>query len=164
MLFDRFKQVKAFVFVLDGALADGKIWLTERGERLRRLDRKDDYAIQLALQRNYPIAVISDGHALGIRKGMEEIGVQDLFSGRGDQRTGLLDWLSRRKVAAGDMLYMGSDMPDVDCMRIAGLPACSADAVEEIKASATYISSCKGGDGAVRDVIEKVMKLQGTWV
>ncbi len=164
MLFDRFKQVKAFVFAVDGVLADGGGWLTEEGERLYRFHSKDEYAIRLAIKRNYPIAIVGDANPIGIKRRMEGMGVKNLFFGAEDKRAVLRDWLSRQKLAAGEVLFMGNDIPDWECMKVVGLPTCPGDAVTEIKALAAYVSFCNGGDGAVRDVIEKVTKLQGTWI
>jgi 3-deoxy-D-manno-octulosonate 8-phosphate phosphatase (KDO 8-P phosphatase) len=58
---------------------------------------------------------------------------------------------------------MGDDIPDLGCMKIVGLPCCPADAVHEIRAISQYISPISGGNGCVRDIIEKVMKLNGDW-
>lgn len=163
MLFDRFKRVKAFVFTVDGVLTDGTFWLTTAGEQLRRFHSKDRYAIQIALQRNYPIAVTGIGNAKGIVEKMEEMGIQGIFFDKGGNKAVWNDWLAGVGLAAEDILFMGADIPDVSRMKNAGFPTCPADAAEEVKTVASYISFCKGGEGAVRDVIEKVMKLQGTW-
>ena len=63
-----------------------------------------------------------------------------------------------------NILYMGDDIPDLEVMQYCGLACCPADAVSEIKSISKYISPLKGGEGCVRDVIEKVMKLQGKWI
>ncbi|MBK1439022.1 HAD-IIIA family hydrolase [Parapedobacter sp. ISTM3] len=163
MLFDRFKQVKAFVFDVDGVLSDGNVLVTEHGEQLRSFNIKDGYAMQLAVKKKYPIAVITGGKSLGVKKRLAGLGITDVFLGVDDKSAVFHDWLSSLGLSPADVLYMGDDIPDLANMRIAGLPACPADAVEEIKAVAAYISFRNGGTGAVRDVMEKVMKLQGTW-
>ncbi|WP_353126517.1 KdsC family phosphatase [Parapedobacter pyrenivorans] len=164
MLFDRLKRVKAFMFAVDGVLTDGKIWLTPDGEQLHRLDSRDDYALQLAIKRDYPIALVSAGNPQGIKRRLELSGGVDLFFGVDDKKAVLHDWLSHTGLTAGDMLYMGSDIPDLAGMQLAGFATCPADAATEVRAVAAYISFCRGGDGAVRDVVEKVMKLQDTWL
>lgn len=163
MLFDKFKRVKAFVFDVDGVLSDGNILMTEQGEQLRSFNIKDGYALQLAIRKGYPIAIITGGKSLGVVKRMEGLGISDVFIGVDDKRAVLHDWLSRSSLKPDDVLYMGDDIPDLENMKLVGLPTCPADAMEEIKAVAAYISFRNGGTGAVRDVIEKVMKLQGTW-
>ncbi|WP_257669048.1 KdsC family phosphatase [Parapedobacter tibetensis] len=163
MLFEKFKQVRAFVFDVDGVLSDGSILVTEQGEQLRTFNTRDGYAIQLAVKKGYPIAVITGGRSLGVKLRMEGLGIKDIYIGIDDKSAVLHDWLSHNEMTADDILYMGDDIPDLENMKIAGLAACPADAVEEIKAVAAYISFRNGGAGAVRDVIEKVMKLQRTW-
>ncbi len=73
-------------------------------------------------------------------------------------------YLEDKHVLPASVLFMGDDIPDLEAMKMAGLPVCPADAVEEIKAVSAYISPNAGGKGAVRDVIEKVLKVQGKWM
>lgn len=164
MLFDRLKRVKAFIFTVDGVLTDGKIWLMPNGEPLYRIHSMDRYALQLALQRDYPVAVVGSRIASGIKLTMETIGIRNVFYGVNDKRAIWRDWLTTLGLQLADVLYMGADMPDVGNMADVGLATCPANAAEEIKTLASYISFREGGDGAVRDVIEKVMKLQHTWI
>jgi len=163
MFFDKFKQVKAFVFDVDGVLSDGKILVTEQGDQLRAFSIRDGYALQLAVKRGYPIAAITGGRSMGVKKRLEGLGITDVFLSVNDQYTVFQAWLAKHGLAEADVLCMGDDIPDLEIMRAVGLPTCPADAVEEVKAISSYISVRKGGDGAVRDVIEKVMKLQQTW-
>jgi len=163
MLFDQLKQIKAFVFDVDGVFSDGSILVTEQGEQLRIFNTKDGYAVQLAVKKGYPMAVITGGKSEGVKKRMQGLGIKDIYLNVHDKRAVLRDWLSENQLTLADILYMGDDIPDLENMKVAGFPACPADAVEEIKAVSTYISPKNGGAGAVRDVIEKVMKLQGSW-
>ncbi|WP_257658942.1 KdsC family phosphatase [Parapedobacter lycopersici] len=162
-LFDQLKRVKAFVFDVDGVLSDGSVLVTEQGEQLRTFHTRDGYAIQLAVKRGYPIAVITGGRSLGVQKRMEGLGITDVYLDVHDKSAVLRDWLSGNQLTLADILYMGDDIPDLENMKVTGFPACPADAAEEIKAISVYISPKKGGAGAARDVIEKVMKLHGTW-
>lgn len=163
MPFDQFKRVRAFVFDVDGVFSDGSILVTESGDQLRKFNVRDGYAAQLAVKKGYPIAVITGGKSIGVQRRMNGLGIKDVYLGVNDKSTVLHDWLSGNQLTLADILYMGDDIPDLKSMKIAGFPACPSDAVEEIKAVSIYISPRKGGAGAVRDVIEKVMKLQGTW-
>ncbi|HWK99609.1 MAG TPA: HAD hydrolase family protein [Parapedobacter sp.] len=159
MLFDRYKQVKAFVFAIDGVCTDGRVWISEQGERWCALHGRDRYAMQLAA-RHYPIALIGDEPSPGVELWMEELAITDIFVHPGDKTSVLRDWMSGNGIDAAQVLCMGSGVPDLASMALAGLGVCPADAAEEVKATAAYISHCNGGCGAVRDVIEKVMKLQ----
>ena len=81
-----------------------------------------------------------------------------------DKLSTYLSWLEKIGISEDQVLYMGDDTPDLNILkRPKLLSTCPADAIPEIQSVVKYVSSCKGGQGAVRDVIEKVMKLQGKW-
>jgi 3-deoxy-D-manno-octulosonate 8-phosphate phosphatase (KDO 8-P phosphatase) len=80
-----------------------------------------------------------------------------------DKSSVLKQFMKTNQLPGSAVLYMGDDIPDLQVMQLAGLPCCPADAVQEIREIAVYISHLKGGDGCGRDVIEKVMKLRGDW-
>ncbi|MGV3763267.1 KdsC family phosphatase [Parapedobacter sp.] len=163
VLFDRFKQVKAFLFAVDGVCTDGGIWMAD-GERLYgRIHSRDYYALRVATAHGYPIAIVGEREGTGMMGFMKEIGINDVFLNESDKSTVLRDWMAVKGLAGAQVLYMGSDIPDLRPMEIAGFGACPIDAVEDVKEVATYVSHCRGGGGAVRDVVEKVMKLHGTW-
>jgi len=163
MLFEQLRRVKAFVFDVDGVLTDGRLLVTEQGEQLRTFNIKDGYALQLAVKRGYPVAVITGGGSMGVRKRLEGLGVTEVFLDVKNKASVLREWASAKSLFLEEVLYMGDDLPDLENMKLAGIPVCPADAVEEIKALAAYVSVKEGGAGAVRDVIEKVMKIQNTW-
>ncbi len=163
MLFDKFKHVKAFVFAVDGALTDGGVWMSPIGEQWRVFNSRDGYAIRQAIQRGYPIAFVNSGDERCVKAWMNSIGCEDGYRFIGDKKSAMDDWLSYKGVDLTGVLYMGADLGDLDKMDAIGFPTCPSDATEEVKAVAGYISSSKGGSGAVRDVIEKTLKLQGKW-
>ena len=163
VLFNQFKQVQAFVLDVDGVLTNGEVLVTESGEQLRSFSIKDGYAIQLAVKQGYPIAVITGGKSLGVKYRLEGLGIQDIFINI-SQKTEILDrWMQDKQIQPEHVLYMGDDIPDIQAMSKVGFACCPADAVDEIKSIAQYISPIRGGKGAVRDVIEKVLRLQNKW-
>jgi len=137
--------------------------VTEEGEQLRSFYIKDGYALQLAVKQGYPIAVITGGKSLGVKFRLEGLGIKDVFIDISNKTLVLEQWMKQNHIHAEDILYMGDDIPDIHAMEMVGLASCPADAVEDIKAISHYISSKKGGKGAVRDIIEKVLRLQDKW-
>ncbi len=162
ILFDRFKQVKAFIFAVDGVCADGKVWVSAHGEPWSAFHHRDRYALHSAAQ-HYPVALVGNGYAPGSAQCLQGLNLADLLLATGDKKAVLGDWMSDRGVEAENVLCMGGDVTDLDALMVAGFGTCPADAADDVKAMAAYISPFNGGSGAVRDVIEKVMKLQGTW-
>lgn len=162
----QFKQIKTFIFDIDGVLTDGGVSLLASGERFRTVFIRDTYAIEQALKAGFRVGIISAANADGLRSWLTSINVKDVFmGGPSDQKVNAyLGYIARDGLNESETLYMGDDLPDYPILnRSAVLSTCPADAVDEVKAVCQYISPNAGGQGAVRDVIEQVMKAQGKW-
>jgi 3-deoxy-D-manno-octulosonate 8-phosphate phosphatase (KDO 8-P phosphatase) len=160
---EMFEPIKVFVFDADGVLTDGTLLATEEGHLLRRMNIKDGYALQLAVKKGYKVWVISGGKSEAVRIRLNKLGVMDVHIGVESKKELLLEIAEASKTEMKNVLYMGDDIPDYAAMQLCGLPCCPNDAVPEIRGVAKYISPLNGGDGCVRDVIEKVLKLNGDW-
>lgn len=162
-ILELFKPVQTFIFDVDGVLTDGTLQLLENGELSRKMHIKDGYALQLAVKAGYHVAVISGGNSSQVKKRLQGLGIKDIFLGVRDKKEILEAYLSENKLSSSHVLYMGDDIPDYEAMQTAELRTCPADASPEIKAICQYVSPVDGGQGCVRDVVEKVMKLRGDW-
>lgn len=162
-MLEKLHHIKAFVFDVDGVLTDSTVHVTEAGEQLRRFNIKDGYALQLAVKRGYPVAVISGARSKGVLARMQGLGVQHVHLAIEDKMEIFGSFIRDYQLSPEEIVYMGDDIPDLPVMKLVGLPVCPADAVEEIKAVSKYVSPRNGGFGCVRDIIEKVLKVQGKW-
>lgn len=165
-MIERFKQIKTFIFDVDGVFTDGSVNALASGEMYRTFHIKDGYAIEKAIQHGYRVAVVSAGNQDGVRKRLAFLGIKDVFmGGPTDQKVNAyLGYLNRDGLNEAEVLYMGDDLPDYAILkREVPLSTCPADAADEIQAICDYISPKPGGRGAIRDVIEQVMKAQGVW-
>jgi 3-deoxy-D-manno-octulosonate 8-phosphate phosphatase (KDO 8-P phosphatase) len=160
---DQLKQIRHFVFDVDGVLTDGKILALESGEQSRSFLVKDGYAIECALKAGYGISIISGGNQEGVYKRLLFLRIPNIYLGVKDKVATFKTLCVEQQIDPQSVLYMGDDLPDIEVMHQVGLPTCPADAVPEIKAISSYISAINGGEGCVRDVIEKVMREQQTW-
>jgi len=161
---EKLKDVNTFVFDYDGVLTDGTMIITESGEALRTANVKDGYALQLAVKKGYRIVVISGGFSQSMLRRCENLNIKDVFLGVNKKIEVFDRYIASHGIELEHVLFMGDDIPDLEIMKKAGVPTCPADAVEEIKKAAIYISHQSGGHGCVRDVIEQVMKVQGKWL
>jgi 3-deoxy-D-manno-octulosonate 8-phosphate phosphatase (KDO 8-P phosphatase) len=148
----------------DGVLTEGTIYLTADGEALRTAYVKDGYAMQLAIKKGFRIVVISGGYSDSMKFRLEKLGLADIYLGVDDKMARYEEIIKSYNLKSEEVLYMGDDIPDLSPMKAAGVAACPADAVPEIREVADYISDKPGGRGCVRDVIEQVMKVQGIWM
>jgi 3-deoxy-D-manno-octulosonate 8-phosphate phosphatase (KDO 8-P phosphatase) len=158
-----FKSIKTFVFDVDGVLTDGNILVLANGEQARQMNIKDGYALQLAIKKGYRVVVISGGTSIAVKERLNKLGVTDVFLPVENKKEKLLQYVQEQGLKWEETLFMGDDMPDLAAIQLTGLPCCPADAVTEIKQVSKYISPFNGGKGCVRDVIEKVLKLNGDW-
>jgi 3-deoxy-D-manno-octulosonate 8-phosphate phosphatase (KDO 8-P phosphatase) len=165
-LTDRFKRITTFIFDIDGVMTDGSVIALETGEQPRIFNVRDGYGINRAVKMGYRVAIISAQSQLGVRKRLEYLGVSDIFIGTSpDGKLPVFKkYLSETNLTEDEIVFMGDDLPDYEVMRTNVLAACPADSAAEILAIADYISPKNGGRGAVRDLIEQVMKAQGKWM
>lgn len=158
-----FKSITTFIFDVDGVMTDGSIQLLENGELSRTMNIRDGYALQHAIKKGYHVAIISGGNSRQVKTRLKGLGVADIYLGVSNKKDKMEDYLLVNTLSKENVLYMGDDMPDYDALQLSGLPSCPSDAAEEIKSICHYISPFKGGNGCVRDVIEKVLKINGDW-
>ncbi|WP_431158172.1 KdsC family phosphatase [Winogradskyella poriferorum] len=157
------ENITTFIFDVDGVLTDGTITVTTNGEMLRRMNIKDGFALKTAVDQGFNVCIISGGSNEGVRKRLRGLGITDIYLGAHHKVDQLDEYLDIYNIKPEQVLYMGDDIPDLPVMKIIGLPCCPQDAVPEIKAVSKYISHKNGGKGAVRDVIEQVLKVHGKW-
>ncbi|MBM3403473.1 MAG: 3-deoxy-D-manno-octulosonate 8-phosphate phosphatase [Bacteroidetes bacterium] len=158
------KHVTTFIFDYDGVMTNGSVLMLSDGEALRMGNVRDGYALQLALRKGYRVAVISGGKSESMYKRLHMLKIKDVFLGITNKLEVFRTYLADHGLKNEQVLYMGDDIPDYEVMLEAGVPVCPADAAEEIKSIASYISGKEGGKGCVRDVIEQVLKIHGNWM
>jgi 3-deoxy-D-manno-octulosonate 8-phosphate phosphatase (KDO 8-P phosphatase) len=162
-LIPQFKNIKAFVFDIDGVLTSGQVMVTEEGHMLRSVHIKDGFAIQHAVKSGYIVAIISGGKSEGMRLRFEGLGVSYIYMGQSEKLTAFHDFQQKVGLEEIEMAYMGDDLPDLPVMRKVGLSCCPKDACQDVLQEAQFISQVKGGMGCARDLIERVMRIQETW-
>lgn len=162
-ILELFKPVTAFVFDVDGVLTDGTVLVLDGGLQARRMNIKDGFALQMALKKGYRVKIISGGNSPEVQDRLEKLGVKDVSMSVLDKKKLLTDYITGKKLKKEQVLYMGDDLPDIPALQCVGLACCPADAVNEVKEVAQYISPFKGGEACVRDVIEKVLRLNDHW-
>ena len=161
---EQLKNITTFVFDYDGVMTSGDVLVDGNGVPLRSSDVKDGYALQLAARLSYNIAVITGGYSISIEKRMQMLGVKDVFVRSANKVEVLQKYMETNNLKPEEIIYMGDDLPDYPVMKMVGLPVCPADAASEIKDISLYISNRNGGKGAVRDIIEQVLKAQDKWM
>ncbi len=158
------KKIRGLAFDVDGVLSPSTIPMNSEGEPLRMVNIKDGYALQFAVKKGLKIAIITGGKTDSVRKRCESLGIRDIYLGVSKKLPVFEEWMNKEGLLPEETLYMGDDIPDLDCMKLSGLPCCPADACMEARAAAKYVSRFDGGYGCGRDVLEQILKAQGHWL
>lgn len=162
-LLSDFKKITTFVFDIDGVLTDGTLLVLGDQLLARQMHVKDGFGLQMAIKKGYNLFIISGGDSHEVKTRLEKLGIKNIHLSVGDKQALIASLLEKKKITWEQVLYMGDDMPDIPSLKKAGMPCCPADAVNEVKSTVKYISPIKGGWGCARDVIEKVLKVNGHW-
>jgi 3-deoxy-D-manno-octulosonate 8-phosphate phosphatase (KDO 8-P phosphatase) len=163
-LFDKMRAIRAFFFDIDGVFTDNSLLVTESGDILRTMNVRDGQAVKWAIRQGFQMVVITGGRSEGVYKRLTALGIREIYSGVEDKKSVFQAVLQRLDLRTESVCYMGDDLPDLPVLRKAGLACAPADAVPEVLAVADYVSPLKGGQGCVRDLLEKVLKMQDKWV
>ncbi len=160
---ETFTSVEMFIFDVDGVFTNSQVLVLEDGKLLRKMNIKDGLAVKKAVGQGYRIAIVSGGKSEGMRHRFKDLGITELHFGVTDKLKVYEELIRTYDQDPGKILYMGDDVTDYPVLRRVGLPTCPNDAVSDVMGIAQYVSPKAGGEGCVRDVIEKTLRLQGKW-
>ncbi|HCN11069.1 MAG TPA: 3-deoxy-D-manno-octulosonate 8-phosphate phosphatase, partial [Chryseobacterium sp.] len=148
----------------DGVFSDGSGYLMADKSMCRVMNDHDGYAVVKAIKNDYKICVITGGDDPMVRNRIHYLGITDYYAKISNKLEKFEEFKEKYNLKNEEILTMGDDLPDISMMKISGISACPENSVPEVKAISDYICPIQGGKGAVRDVIEQVMKVQGKWI
>ncbi|MFI3332531.1 MAG: HAD hydrolase family protein [Rikenellaceae bacterium] len=154
---------EAIILDVDGVLTDGGIIPLIDGDFIRKYNAKDGYALAYAVKEGYKICIISGGRGASLLNRIKALGIEYYYIDCMDKIAAINDFCAKTGVNLDHAVYMGDDIPDLDCMKLVGIPVAPADAASEAIEAARYVSEYKGGCGCVRDIIEQVLRAKGDW-
>jgi len=160
---EHFQDISTFVFDVDGVLTDGSVLLLDNGLQARTMNVKDGLALQMALKNGYNVVIVSGGSSAPVIQRLQYLGLTEINLGLEDKLKFMETYVEQNNLKWNQILFMADDLPDIPVLEKVGLPCCPADAAIEVRTISKYISSVDGGHGCVRDVIEKVLKLNNHW-
>ncbi len=148
---------------VDGVLTDGRIILDDKGTEYKFFDVKDGHIIHVALNMGIKIAWISGRYSLVTQKRAEQLNIDDLFQNQHIKLESLKIIKDKYSLEYKNIAYIGDDLIDIPPMVLCGFSAAPSDAVEDVKKVANYVSSYRGGRGAIRDILEFMLKKMDLW-
>lgn len=156
-------RLKYLIIDIDGTLTDGGIYYDEHGNELKKFCTKDGSGMVMVKAAGIKPIVITGRESAATTRRMKELGIETFYQKINDKVTWLKAWMLEKNVKKDEIGYIGDDLNDLAPMKLCGFIACPADAIEEVKELANYISKENGGHGVVRDVIRKLLIEEGLW-
>ena len=160
---ERAKNVKMVIFDVDGVLTDGGIYIGEKGELFKPFFCRDGLGIRLAKECGLGLAIITGKKSAQVEYRAKELGFDAVFQGSLDKRDDYRKLKERFNLSDEDIAFIGDDLIDLPIMTKVELAAAVRDAVPEVKSRAHVVADFDGGHGAVREIIEFILKEQGKW-
>ncbi|QES87801.1 KdsC family phosphatase [Rhizosphaericola mali] len=157
------EKIKVFVFDVDGVLTEGSLILLPDGTQARVMNVKDGFGLQEALNMGFEIVIISKGNSPEVTKRLNLLGVKHVYMQEHNKIKRLEDVLDSLGYTFENAIYIGDDIPDIECIKTVGYSACPLDAVEEVQDAVDFIIPVLGGRGVARHIIKKVLTAQGKW-
>ncbi|HEY0590684.1 MAG TPA: HAD family hydrolase [Thermoanaerobaculia bacterium] len=157
------QQIRMIVSDLDGVWTDGRIIYTGDARETKEFNVRDGLGVKLAQSAGIMIAVLTSRHSKAVERRCRELGISGLVQGASDKAIELERMVEACGLTPEQVLYIGDDLPDLAPMRIAGLAAAPADAVAEVLAIADWKLERNGGAGAVRELVERLLRERGEW-
>lgn len=160
---ERCARITMLVLDVDGVLTDGRIAYTDQGAEFKAFHVRDGAGLRWWTQLGRRTGIITGRRSLIVERRAQELGIDAVVQGADDKKAALLQMIGERGVTLDQVGAIGDDLPDVPMLRACGLAATVADACAEAKEDADYVTQAAGGCGAVRELIELILRAQGEW-
>ena len=157
------KDIKILVLDVDGTLTNGKIYIDDKDNSFKAFNVKDGFALVNWLKLGGEVAILTGKKSNIVEKRAKELGIKYIIQGSKNKKQDLKNLLKELNITFENVAYMGDDLNDLGVMKSVGFSACPKDSVQEVLEITNFISSKNGGDGAVREFLEHIMKKNGMW-
>jgi len=157
----RLRCIRAVFFDVDGVLTDGRIYLG-RDEEIKAYSGRDGLAVVMAREAGIEVFLVTGRSSDSVTRRASELGVT-AFQDVQDKLACVTSICQERGFRLAEVAFVGDDLPDLSVMREVGISCAVADGAAEVREAAHYTTSCRGGDGVAREVIEKILRSQGKW-
>jgi 3-deoxy-D-manno-octulosonate 8-phosphate phosphatase (KDO 8-P phosphatase) len=151
-------KVKALALDVDGVLTDGGVWWGPDGQEWKRFSFVDIMGVSLAVKAGLRVALISGEDSPLVDRFAQKFALTDIFKGCRDKAGALQQFAKQNQLALEEIAFMGDDVNDLGAMRAAGWSAAPLNAVASVRSAAQFVTQHRGGDGAVREVIDLILQ------
>ncbi len=162
-MYSKLSKIKMLLLDVDGVLTDGSVTYTDSGEQIKRFNAKDGLGLRLLMDSNIKVGIITGRLSKAVHHRCKNLGIDLIYDGIKDKSAILFEITTQTGISPEHIAFMGDDLIDLGVMKRVGISIGVADAAPDIFPHADIITSKKGGQGAVREVCEQILKAKGLW-
>lgn len=150
-------MIKMIVFDVDGTLTDGKIYMGENGEIMKAFNCHDAVGIRKLKENNILSAIITGRESSIVINRAKEMNIDIIYQNVQDKKSKLKEILIKKNIDHNDVMFVGDDINDLECLKFCGYSCCPNDAVSEVKELCNFVSKYNGGEGVAREIVDLVL-------
>jgi 3-deoxy-D-manno-octulosonate 8-phosphate phosphatase (KDO 8-P phosphatase) len=157
------KFIKVLILDVDGVLTDGRVIYTDSGEEIKRFDVRDGHGLKLLMRSGIEVILLTGRESKVVLHRARDLGIKHVYQKALNKIEVYKTILAERNLENKEVGFVGDDLIDLPVLRKAGFSAAVPDAVQEVKEIVDYITTKRGGEGAVREICELLLKAQNKW-
>jgi YrbI family 3-deoxy-D-manno-octulosonate 8-phosphate phosphatase len=154
------RKIKLLLLDVDGVMTDGGIYFTEGGDELKKFNIHDGYGIMKLRKMGLTIGIITGRISKLVARRAQELGISEVHQNLENKLASYEAIKTKLNLSNSEIAYIGDDEPDIPVLKSVGFSACPANAVSAVRKLADYVCTCRGGEGAVREVIDLILESQ----
>jgi 3-deoxy-D-manno-octulosonate 8-phosphate phosphatase (KDO 8-P phosphatase) len=156
-------RIKLFLMDCDGVLTDGRIWILENNDDQKMFHTRDGLGIELLHRAGLQSGIISGRESTAVTRRADRLGMKFVRQGCEEKEQAFAEIVAEARLTNAEVAFAGDDLNDIPLLLQSGLAIAVADAAHETREHAHYVTTARGGHGAVREAIELILKAQGRW-
>ena len=163
MNLQKLKPIKLLILDVDGVLTDGRVIYTDSGEEIKRFDARDGHGLKLLMRSGIGVVLLTGRKSKAVLHRARDLGIEHVHQKATNKIAVYAEILTRSKVPDKNVAFVGDDLVDIPVLKRVGFSAAVPDAVPEVKEIVDYVTRKNGGEGAVREICELLLKAQNKW-
>lgn len=160
---NKLRKIRLLILDVDGVMTDGRIIMDDTGREIKNFNVRDGHGLKLLQRYGVGVAILTGRKSKVVEHRARDLEIQDVYQKVYNKKEVFEKILKKKKLSADAVAYIGDDIVDVPVLKSVGFSASVADALDVVKKSVNYVAQNRGGNGAVREVCEMILKAQNKW-
>jgi len=160
---EKLKKIKMLMLDVDGVMTDGRIIMDDEGRQLKNFNVRDGHGLKIIQRYGIEVVILTGRKSEVVNHRAKDLDIKEIYQGALNKKEVFQKILQKHNLTADFVAYMGDDIIDIPVLKHVGFSAAVADAVDVVKKSVDYVTKNKGGHGAVREICEMILQIQGKW-